>query len=507
MILRKPYAFLIKYFKLIHILMFVFFSYIVFALRKIYIFFADYVKSSSFTYIEGMASRYVSPIVYVLVILLLAGAIAIFFLMRKKDKPLLFYKITIIFTSLLLIAFIYFAFFFKSLDSTVYPPLRIVINRDIVLFLYLINYFFVGFSFIRGFGFDIKKFSFERDKKELNLEEADNEEYEFKVNIDKEDIITYLNKQKREFIYYFKENSKIFITVGSIAFVSLTSYFLYDRFVTNKVYKENQVIQMGNLKYQINNTYITNIDKYGEQINKDNNFLVIDFTIQNDGNAISLDDQTFRLYADGTYHYLAKASCDLFNDLGVCYHNQKINAGSKYNFIAVYSLGKKYSDAHLEILKSKKKEEYVYTKVKISVKNFEKKVTNYSLNDPFVIDGNTYQIVSYKISNKTTYRYEECNNDKCNSFDKFVKPKAGEYILAVDLLNLKELSDTFINNSVGIKYNDHYFNGKKLSIIDYNDNTIYFSVSGDIINSSHIVFVINTRNNEYDILLGASNYE
>ena len=70
----------------------------------------------------------------------------------------------------------YFAIFFKSLDTTLYEPLRIVVNRDIILFLYIINFIFVIISFIRGFGFDIKKFSFDNDKKELNLEETDSEE-------------------------------------------------------------------------------------------------------------------------------------------------------------------------------------------------------------------------------------------------------------------------------------------------------------------------------------------
>ena len=507
MILRKPYAFLIKYFKLIHIIMFVFFSYLVFALRKIFIFFKEYVTSGSFTYTDGMVSKYISPIVYVMVILLLASAIAIFFLMRKKDKPLLFYRITIVYTTILLGAFIYYAVFFKSLDTTTYQPLQVVINRDIVLFLYILNYAFVVFTFIRGFGFDIKKFSFEKDKRELNIEETDSEEYEFTINVDKENVIAYLNKQKREFKYYLKVNAKIFIIVGSIAFVSLTAYFLYDILVTNKVYKENQVIEIGNLKYKINNSYITNTSKYGDEISKDNNYVVIDFTIQNDGKEGYLDDQTFRVYANGKYYYLSKTSCDLFNDLGVCYHNQKISAGSKYNFIGVYKIDQKYSDSHLEILKSKKKEEYVYTKVKISLKNIEKKVSNYSLNDPFTIENDTYQIISYKIYNKTTYKYEECTNDKCNTYEKFVKPSSGQYVLAVELLNLNELSDTFIKNSVGIKFNDHYYNGKNLNIIDYHDNMIYLSVPGDIIKSSHIIFVINTRNMEYDILLGASNYE
>ena len=506
MILRKPYAFLIKYFKIIHIIMFVFFSYLVFAIRKIYIFFVDYVKSGSFTYTEGMSLDYVTPIMFIMVVLLLAGAIAIFFLMRKKDKPVLFYKITIIYTVVLLITLIYFLIFFKSLDTEIYEPLRIVINRDIIAFIYYLNFVFVIFSFIRGFGFDIKKFSFDKDKRELNLEDTDNEEYEFAVDVDKGSILTYLNRQRRELLSYVRLNSKIFIIVGSIAFVSITAYVLYDKLVVNKVYKENQVIQINDLKYIVNNSYITNVNKYGN-VTSDNKFLIVDFSIQNEGDAGYLDDQTFRVFANNKYYYLAKASCDLFNDLGVCYHNQKILSGSKNNFIGVYKLENDYKDVTLEILKYKKEDEFVYTKVDVSIKEIEKKIENLSLNDPFEIDGNTHQVTSYKIYNKVTYKYDDCINDKCTTYEKLVRPDTGQYVLAVDILNLKELQDKYIKESFGIKYNDHYYNGKELNIIDYHDNTVYFSVPNDILRSTHIIFVINTRAHEYDIVLGASNYE
>ena len=507
MILRKPYAFLIKYFKVIHIIMFVLFSYLVFALRKIYVFFVDYVKSSSFTYIEGMSSKYVSPLVFVMCIILLAGAFGIFFLMRKKDKPLLFYKLTVIHSFVLLIAFIYYKIFFKSLDTTIYEPLRIVVNRDIIMFIYFINFVFVVFSFIRGFGFDIKKFSFEKDKRELNLEETDSEEYEFTVKVDKEDIITYLNKEKRELIYYLKVNSKFFITVGIIAFVSITAYFCYDRFVINRVYKENQIIQRGSVRYVVNNSYVTNINKYGEEISKDNNYVIIDFTTQNDGDAGYLDDQTFRVYANGNYYYLSKSSCDLFDDLGVCYHNQLVNTGKTYNYIGVYKLDKEYGDAHLEILKTKNQEEYIYTKVKISLKTFVKKINNYEINSTFAIDNKEYQVTDYKITDKTTYKYEECVNEKCKKYDKLVKPNIGEHVLVVDINNLEELSDSFLKNNIGLKYNDKYYTGRNIKVIDRHENTVYLSVSNDILKSGHIIFVINTRFNEYDIVLGASNYE
>ena len=43
MVLRRPYAFLIKYFKLIHIILFILFAYITFKANNIVTFFKDYI--------------------------------------------------------------------------------------------------------------------------------------------------------------------------------------------------------------------------------------------------------------------------------------------------------------------------------------------------------------------------------------------------------------------------------------------------------------------------------
>ena len=90
MILRKPYAFLIKYFKIIHIILFLIFTYLVFEIRNIYMFFVNYVKNNNFTYFEGIANEYMNPLVFFLIILIIAFAISVYELMKKKEKPILF---------------------------------------------------------------------------------------------------------------------------------------------------------------------------------------------------------------------------------------------------------------------------------------------------------------------------------------------------------------------------------------------------------------------------------
>ena len=496
MILRKPYAFLIKYFRLIHIIMFILFTYLVFAIRPIYIFFANYISGNSYMYFDGIASKYVPVLLFIVVIVIMALAIGIFFLMRKKEKPVLFYKLVIIYTSVLFISLVYFYFFFSSLHNTNYAPLRIVINRDIILVIYLINFIYVGFSFIRAFGFDIKKFSFEKDRKELKLEEGDREEYEVNVNLEKEDILHYFNRQKREFKYYFMENSRFFIIVGIIVITSLLLYFGYNRFVINRIYQEKQSVNINNISYKVNKSLITSIDKYGR--NTDSNFLIVYFNIKNIGKKITLNDQQFRININGDYYY-PSSSCDLFEDLGECYHDYDIGSSSEKDYILAYKLEKNPRKIYFEILK--KKNGYEYSKVLLSQKKENREIVNYRMGEEFSINDINLKVYDYRMIDKTSYVYEECHNNQCVNYTKIVNPKLGERVLELKISNLNKLSDDFLNNYIGLKYRNNILYGSDIEILSRNNDSVYLSITRMVHDEDKMVLTINSRNKEYDVLL------
>ena len=500
MILRKPYALLIKYFKLIHILMFIFFGYIVFVLRKMYLFFSEYAKTSNFTYVEGMASQYISAIVFVFVILLLAFGIGIFLLMRKKDKPVLYYKVVIGYTFILLVAFVYFLVFFKSLDDTLYDPLRIVINRDIALFLYLINYFFVAVSFIRGFGFDIKKFSFEKDKKELNFEESDSEEYELNVNLDKGDVKKYLNRQKREIIYYLKENSLFFIIVSVIIVISLALYFYFDIFVNNRIYKENQAVNSYDASFTVTKSYITDLNKYGQKDDNDNDYLVIKLNIASSLDQLNFDAQGLRVHIGDEYFYPSSSVCSLFDDLGECYTNNITKTDGSKEFIAVYEIGKVHEKIYLEILKSKSNG-YKYHRVLLTPDSFQQEVKYYNLGDHFVIDGNTYSITDYDLDSKLSYDYDECKDDVCKKYTKVVKAKTGESVLYLEMEGLENLDNNLINSYFSMEYARRPISSNLVTVIDRYKNSVYLSAPITISSYERVVLIINMRTKRYEITL------
>ena len=69
MIIKKPYAFLIKYFKLIHIILFFSMVYLIFKTRSIQIFFTNYASSGTYTYIDNMAYNYINPFMIIVTII------------------------------------------------------------------------------------------------------------------------------------------------------------------------------------------------------------------------------------------------------------------------------------------------------------------------------------------------------------------------------------------------------------------------------------------------------
>ena len=504
MILRKPYAFLIKYFKIIHIILFLIFTYLVFQLRNIYMFFVNYVKNNNFTYFEGIANEYMNPLVFFMIILIIAFAISVYELMKKKEKPILFYKILIVYGFVLLIFWIYFRTFFTSLDKSVYDPLTIIIYRDVTAFLYYLNYFYVGFAFIRGFGFDIKRFSFDKDKRELHLDETDSEEYELNINLDKENVTNYIRREKREFRYYLKENASILIVLLIIAIAGV-SYFVYSKFfVKEKIYQEQEVVTSNNINYRVNSSMITNLDKYSEEISNNNMFLVVNVTLMTDYEKVNFDDEMFRVNINDKYYYPSFSYDNLFDDLGNTYKTS-FSLEKNNNFVIIFKYPKEeIKKSFFEILKSKNNGVYQFDKILLTpvIQKQEKNKLNY--NEENTINNVSFQIIDYKIEEETSFEYENCYDGVCTKLNKLVLPNLNEKILSLQF-NSENINKTFFEDYLGIKYKysnkDVIISSKDVKLINQNKNILYFSIPKNSNGLEGIELVIKTRENEYSIEL------
>ena len=83
MIIRKPYAFLIKHFKLIHFVMLVLSIYIVNRANIIFNFFNEYVTTRQVSSAEYISSNYLPLFLFISSILIITLSIIIFILLKQ----------------------------------------------------------------------------------------------------------------------------------------------------------------------------------------------------------------------------------------------------------------------------------------------------------------------------------------------------------------------------------------------------------------------------------------
>ena len=107
MILKKPYAFLIKHFRLINLFIAFLAGFIGYKTYQVVAFFNEYVNNSyTGNFYSGFYQEYVSPLVFFALILILLGILAICILFIYKKKKVKSYTFSFVYYLVLLIYFI-----------------------------------------------------------------------------------------------------------------------------------------------------------------------------------------------------------------------------------------------------------------------------------------------------------------------------------------------------------------------------------------------------------------
>jgi len=502
MIIRKPYAFLIKYFQIIHIILFVFMVYLTYKTYVLHNFFFDYAKTGTYTYFSNMAFSYVNILMIIMAIILIALLLLIYLLMKQKEKKVTFYLLAVIFYTISFFSYLFFITVFNRLEISTYNNQSLVFFRDLSMVLYYLNYIFIVVCFVRGFGFNVKKFNFEKDLKELDISDEDREEIEVK-GIDYDNVSIYLRNKKRNIGYYFRENSFVLIIASVIIILSLSAYFAFNAYVANKIYKVGEVIKINDLEYVVNNCFVVSKDINNNDYKKGKSYVVIDFNvINNNADIVTLDMSTSRLKVDNKYYYYKSNQSSLFSEFGTLFKLQKIKGNSNNNYILVFEIDNKYNNITLELFESKKENgrevEMFFKNVNIIPYIFKTEdIGNYKYNDKINISKSYYQkgelsIINTEIIDKENYKYEKClDENHCYSYDKVVTPGINKKILKIeynldinknlfDYLSIE--SDSIINQSAI----------KDITPVNYEKNKVLLSVPNTI-NPDKINLLFNIR--------------
>lgn len=528
MVFKKPYAFLIKNFKKIHLVLSALLIFLAINLYKVVKFFGDYASSGYYNTVSNIAGTHINIFMYLAVILILTISVFIYFLMNNKKKSTKYYIALIVYYIIVFILMTIAYSILAGLEKATADVQMARIYRDISFLLSLPQYFFIIYTLMRGFGFNLQKFNFQLDLKEMEIEAADNEEIELTVGVPTYKAKRYFRRSLREFRYYIMENTFIFICIITILGIILaTSLFMHFN-VYNKVYKENKVFTYKNFNLKVNESYITNKDFRGNIILKDKYYLVLNVNVFNKATiASSIKLSDFRIKINNENVYPTKNKMEYFTDLGMPYKEDKIKGNSTSDYLLIYELTNNQirNNYHIKILDSI---DYSvgdlntkYKEVKIVPKNLNEldKTKSFKMNEKVSLKDSLLKdseivITNYEIKNTYKYNYDFCINNECKLSTDIITPdytkESNSTLLVLDYkLNLDKDSfyyksnkknNLFFTHFAKIKADNKVYNVRNLTPEKLFDK-IVLQVNSSIKSANSIDLLITIRNHEYSINL------
>ena len=474
MVFKKPYAFLIKNFRLIHIILSGIILFIIFKYRNVSGFFSEYAKGGIKSSV-GLSNTYIGSFLYLAVIAAIVFAFLMLLLMHNKKKPYLFYVLLLSFYVIMLFALLYAGSVLYSLEEASITVSLARTYSGIYFVLSLPQFYFLVMGLVRASGFDVKKFNFNKDLAELEIDSKDNEEFEFVLGNN-----TYIYERKirrtiREVKYYVLENKFIISIVAGIAGGILLIYLFLNANFINKIYRMGQNGNLNNFNYKLKSAYVTEYDYNGKLISKGKKYVVVGMSVKNiSSRALPIDRLAVYLSYGNQSAYPMPSLRGSFVDLGQSYINETLSPNNSRDVLFIFEISSKtnYKKFMLKVLKDITTDEdnqavYNYANFKVKPIKMDKKPVRVErkVNELMYLGETVFQdsniiITKTEILSKYEYQYESCKNDQCKTYFDVIAPAdpINEQLLVVSY-KLK------MNPNLGIKEtmkNDKYFFDKFL---------------------------------------------
>ena len=332
MILRRPYAFLIKYFRFIHLILCSLSIYLTVKASNIVSFFKDYISFNG--NMEVIASNFFGSYIYFLFGGIIILSVIIYLLMRYKKKPRTLYILIILGSIISFGLFIFLYSNIRSLEVSSMSGREVRLLRDISRINYYLLFIINIPIIVRGLGFDIKKFNFNKDLVDLNLNSSDNEEVEVNIDLSSNSIKRGFRKYIRELNYYYKEN-KIFINI-ILVIVSLIIIMIFpvNRYVINGNIGENELLRSDYIDIEVKDSFVSDRNR----ISKNNSYVIVKFIIKSNVSNYKLDLDDFVLVSDNNKYIPSMKYYYFFDDIGSGYRGNIIGTDKYYEYIFVYNI-------------------------------------------------------------------------------------------------------------------------------------------------------------------------
>lgn len=529
MILKKPYKFLIKNFRLIHLIITLLMVYVVYKYNFILSFFNTVLNSYNGVITTNPTDSLYNIFIYLAIVLIVVFMLVLIGLLHVKKKPIKLYIVSIGAFIIVTILFAYSYSVVEQMELKIVDPKLIRNVRDFLVVGFGIQIVQVVLFAIRTLGFDIKKFDFQNEIKEFDIAEEDNEEFELEVKIDVNKAHRKFNKGKRYVGYFYKENRFLFFIISSICVVILSMSVYLSLGVYNKKYTQTEYFRTTDFMLAINNAYITNKDYRGNELLDNKTLVVLELDIKSNflkGSKLSLARTELVVGNDKYYHN--NLYRDVLMDIGNVYQDTVIsNEFDKY--LLVYEIPKELVNEKMEFRYVDKSADITKLNantisIKINARNLDKtkKTKEYNLGDTIefkdsVLGNSTFEMLLFDIkeSFESYYRFcvkgecyqsiERINPDIINNYDKVLVYLYGDIVWDEEIgSNKKTNLFKFISMFGKFKYvvngvekTDKTTLKEVKSTKKENARNAYLEVIDEMLNAEKIDLELNVRDYKY----------
>lgn len=453
MILKKPYAFFLKHFKLIHLIVTLFTCYIAYKTVGIFSFFNEYLKVPTYTIDKGVSISLFNAFLYISIIIVLLISILIMFLMRYKHKPILFYAINIISMVFTLVLVIYTYYSVISLETSFIDVRTLRLIRDFLLIIFIIQTITIIFLSLRSLGLNTSKFKFD----EIDINDEDKEEFVMNVEIDSDKFKREFKKNIRNIKYTYKENKTI-IKLFILIIIGIISFFIYRSMTTyNKTYKNGEVSTSTEFNLGIIDAYYTNIDYQTNKLTN-NNLILLKIKIKSRyTNSDKLEISRMKLVIGSSSYYPTSSYNDKFIDIGDTYNNEKIAKDDFKEYLIVYEVGSnldikkvklKYYDTNDKNITVSLKTKEVDKLEKIEIHNIGEEI---DFKDSLLKD-TKLKITEYSLESQYKLNYIFCvSTNSCYDSYEYIMPNLNTN---QNKILMKVTGDLSINSNLSSKINN-----------------------------------------------------
>jgi len=514
MILRKPYAFLIKNFRKIHVGLILLCAYIFYKHLQTYNFVKEYVELESYSAFLEPIDKYTNLSSYLCIILVIAITILLLITLKRKQKPWKLYLVVLGEYLLMLFVFGMTSNFFHTYSDTS-AVVQILAIRDLLLIASVPQYAVFVILLLRITGLDLNKFSFQTDKEFLELDSSDREEVEVSFEIDKHTIIRNYRKLKRNLGYFYLEHKKILNSLIVVVFVIAIGYTYYYFGILHKSYKEGDILQASGWQIRINKAYLSDKDFKGEIIDKDN-YIILDLTVKNNAGKRTMDTSRFHLM-NRNYDILSNNTYDNdFKDLGTPYSKREFQAGGVYNFLLIFKADEKLDVNKFNLYYQEYNQSDTYLrKIKLKLEDL-RTITGYpdiplGKDQKIKVEGEQkeFSLENMEIGEGFWYRRYKCTNGECTYVNDPIIENGVNRILKIDFSSTDFTGEEFVDfcEDYGkIKYKD---SANKIKTIDVKNalredalnSSLYLKVPLEVMSSSEIKLELTVRNHRYTFKL------